>query len=123
MSNPAILTMILIVVAFVSWVIQGRSDRERIHEEAEKQHAEVWTIRRCWIPFRTGPFEWFEVIFPGSRLFWVKARDRGGQKRTAYVLIGPRRFIGRWATWDSRMEQWYGTLTWRWAGRHHSRTD
>lgn len=123
MSNPAILPMILIVVAFVPWVIQGRSDRECIHKETEKLHAEVWTSRRCWIPFRTGTFDWIEVIFPGSPLFRVKTRDRGSQKRTAYVRIGPRRFIGRWAAWASRMEQWYGTLTWRWTGRYLSRAD
>lgn len=98
------------------------SDRERIRDEADSQHAEVLSIRWCLLPFLRGPFSFWECL-PGCRLFRVRARDRSGEERIAYVLIGPRRVVSRWQSWESRREQWYGTLTWRWATSRRRTSD
>ena len=107
-----------LVALVASLIAQYRSDRGRIGDEADTKGAEVLSIRRCWLPFCYGPFAWFECLFPGCRVYQVRARERSGAERSAYVLIGPRRFMSRWESWDSRAQQWYGTLTWRWAEKH-----
>jgi hypothetical protein len=114
-----ILSAILLVSA-VSLIAQDRTDRDRIRDEADAKDAEVLSIHRCWVPFRYGPFAWFECLFPGCRLYRVWARQRSGTERTAYVLIGPRRLVSRWESWESRSEQAHGTLTWRWAEKRRS---
>jgi hypothetical protein len=106
---------VILLVLVVSLIGRSRSDRDRILDEADSKDAEVLSTRWCWLPFRYGPFAWFECLFPGCRVYRVRARERSGAERTAYVLIGPRRFVSRWESWESRREQWYGTLTWRWA--------
>jgi hypothetical protein len=114
-----ILSAILLASA-AALIAQDRSDRDRILDEAASNDAEVLSIRRCWLPFRYGPFAWFECLFPGCRVYRVRARERSGTERTAYVLVGPRRFVSRWESWESRSQQWYGTLTWRWAENRRS---
>jgi hypothetical protein len=110
-----VLPWIILIVLLGSAIVQDRRDRDRIRDEADSKEAAVRSIRRCWLPFLYGPFAWFECLFPGCRVYRVRARERSGTERTAYVLIGPRRFVSRWESWESRAEQAYGTLTWRWA--------
>jgi hypothetical protein len=105
----------IVLLAAVSLICRYRSDRDRIRDEAESKDTEVLSIRLCWLPFCCGPFSWWECLLPGSRVFRVQARERSGNERTGYVLIGPRRLVSRWESWESRSEQRYGTLTWRWA--------
>jgi hypothetical protein len=110
-----------ILLALVgSLIVRYRRDRDRILAEADSNGAEVLSIRWCWLPFRYGPFSWWECLFPGCRVFRVQARERSRKERTAYVLIGPRRLVSRWQSWESRWEQSYGTLTWRWAEKRGS---
>jgi hypothetical protein len=105
----------VVLAAVVSLLARYRSDRERILDEADSKDAEVLSIRLCWLPFRCGSFSLWERLLPGSRAFRVQAREKSGSERTGYVLIGPRRLVSRWDSWESRSEQSYGTLTWRWA--------
>ena len=60
----------------------------------------------CWLPLYFRPFSFWESHFPGCRVFRVLVRERSGEQRTAYVLIGPRRFISAWQSCESRSEQW-----------------
>ncbi len=110
-----IILPVVIFMLVASMIARDRSDRDRIRDEADSKDTGVLSIRRCWLPFRSGPFAWFERLLPGCRVYRVRARERPGTERTAYVLIGPRRLVSRWESWESRSEQAYGTLTWRWA--------
>jgi hypothetical protein len=110
-----VLPWIILIVLLGSAIVQSRRDRDRIRDEADSKEVEVLSIRRRWLPFSYGPFAWFECLFPGCRVYRVRARERSGAERAAYILIGPRRFVSRWESWESRREQGYGTLTWRWA--------
>jgi hypothetical protein len=113
-----VLPWIILIVLLGSAIVQERRDRDRIRDEADSKDAEVRSIRRCWLPFRYGPFAWFECL-PGCRVYRVRAGERSRAERTAYVLIGPRRLVSRWESWESRADQAYGTLTWRWAEKRH----
>jgi hypothetical protein len=117
-----ILPGVLLILA-TSLIARHHRDRDRILDEAGSKEADVLSIRWCWLPIRCGPFAWFERLLPGCRVYRVRARERSGAERTAYVLIGPRRLVSRWESWESRADQAYGTLTWRWAekGRTTSR--
>jgi hypothetical protein len=107
-----ILPGVLLILA-TSLIARYHRDRDRILDEAGSKDAEVLSIRWCWLPFGYGPFAWFECL-PGCRVYRVRAGERSGAERTAYVLIGPRRLVSRWESWESRADQAYGTLTWRW---------
>jgi len=111
------ITFLLLLAVLIA---RYRSDRDRILDEADSKGTEVVSIRWCWLPFRWGPFSWWESLLPGCRVFRVQARERSGKERTAYVLIGPRRLVSRWQSWESRSEEWYGALTWRWAETQRS---
>jgi hypothetical protein len=123
LSIRHIVVLIIPVVVVATLIIQYRSDRDRISDEAESKGCELLSIRRCWLPFSDGAFSWLESHFPGCRLFRVQARERSGKDRTGYVLIGPRRLVSRWDSQESRSEQSYGTLTWRWAERRRSTSE
>lgn len=101
----------LLVIAGL--IVRGRHDRIRVWDEADWKHVKVLSIRRCWLPCSFGPFAWFEYIVPGCRVYRLRAREQSGTKRTAYVLIGPRRFV--WGKSRDAQEERMGTLTWRWA--------
>jgi hypothetical protein len=107
----------ILLVLVTSLIARYRSDRDRILDEADAKDTEVLSIRWCWLPFCYGPFSVWECFFPGCRVFRVQVRERSGNERTGYVLIGPRRLVSRWQSWRSRSEQLYGTLTWRWAAK------
>jgi hypothetical protein len=92
-------SILLALVAFL--IVRYRSDRDRILDEADSKDVEVLSIRVCWLPFGYGPFSWWEFL-PGCRLFRVQARERSGKERTGYVLIGPRRLVSRWESWESK---------------------
>jgi hypothetical protein len=113
----------ILLVLVASLIVRYRSDLDRILDEADSKDTEVLSIRWCWLPFRYGPFSWWECLLPGSRVFRVQARERSGKERTGYVLIGPRRLASRWESWESQSEQWYGTLTWRWAETRRSTSE
>jgi len=113
----------ILLFGVASLIVRYRSDRDRILDEADSKDTEVLSIRLCWLPFRYGPFSWCECLLPGSRVFRVQAREPSGSERTGYILIGPRRLVSRWESWESRSQQWYGTLTWRWAEKRHTTSE
>jgi len=111
---------LLLVPALIG---RHRSDRDRILDEADSKDTEVLSIRPCWLPFCPGPYSWWECLIPGCRVFRVRVRERSGKERTAYVLIGPRRLVSRWESWQARSQQIYGTLTWRWAKKRRATSE
>ncbi len=123
LSIRHLLVFIVLIVIVASLIVQYRGDRYRIRDEAESKGCEVLSIRWCWLPFSHGPFSWFECLVPGCRVFRVQARERSGRERTGFVLIGPRRPISRWNSEESESDQYYGTLTWRWAERRRSTSE